>query len=65
MACFEAEAGKMLRKPHLELQPDQQCEQLAVARRVVWAILQDLEVSFRRDATGVVSLVAAWTMQGR
>ena len=57
MASFEAEAGKMLRKPHFELRLDQQRERLAVAQRVVLALLQDPEVSFRRDATGVVSLV--------
>ena len=51
MASFEAEAGKILRKP------DQQHEWLALAQRVVRALLQDPEGSFRRDATGVVSLV--------
>ena len=47
----------MLRKPYFKLRPDQQRERLALARRVVRAILQDPEVSFRCDATGVVSLV--------
>ena len=54
VASFEAEAGKMLRKPYFELRPDQQHERLAVAERVVRAILQDPEVSFRCDAGGSV-----------
>ena len=53
MASFEAEAGKMLRKPYFH----QQRERLALAQRMVRAILQNLEVSSRRDASGVVSLV--------
>ena len=57
MASFEDEAGKMLRKPYFDLGPHQQCERLALAQRMVRTILQDPEVSFRRDATGVVSLV--------
>ena len=57
MASFEVEVGKMLRKPYFDLGPDQQRERLALAQHMVRAILQDPEVSFRRDATGVVSLV--------
>ena len=57
MASFEAEAGKILSKPYLELRPDQQRERQALARRVERAILQDPEVPFRSDANGVVSLV--------
>ena len=57
VASFEAEAGKMLRKPYFELGPDQQRQRLALAQRVVRAILEDPEVSFRRNATGVVSLM--------
>ena len=57
MASFEAEAGKMLRKPYFDLGPDQQRERLALAQRMVRAILQDPEVSFRRNASCVVSLV--------
>ena len=57
MASFEAEGGKMLRKPYFDLGLDQQRERLALARRMVRAIPQSPEVSFRRDATGVVSLV--------
>ena len=49
--------GKMLRKPYFDLGPSQQRERLALAQRMVRAILQDPEVSFRRDASGVVSLV--------
>ena len=59
MASFEAEAHKMVRKRYFELRPDQQPERLALAQRVVRAILQDPGVSFRRYATGVVSLVGA------
>ena len=51
------EAGKMLRKPYFDLGPDQQRERLALAQRMVRAILQDPEVSFRRDTTSVVSMV--------
>ena len=47
----------MLRKPYFELRPDQLHEWLALAQLVVRAILQVPEVSFRRDATSVVSLV--------
>ena len=54
---FEGEAGKMLRKPYFDLALDQQRELLALAWRMARAILQDPEVSFRRDATSVVSLV--------
>ena len=54
---FEAEAGKMLRRPYFELRPDEQRWQLTLAQRVVLAILKDPAVSFRRDATVVVSLV--------
>ena len=57
VASLEAEAGKILRKPYFEVRPDHQHERLALAQRVVRAILQDPEVYFRRDATGVVSLV--------
>ena len=57
MPSFEAEAGKMLCKPYFELAPHQQRERLALAQRLVRAILQDPGVSFRRDATGVVSVV--------
>ena len=57
MASFEAIAAKMVRKPYFDLGPDEQRERLAVAQCMVRAILQDWEVSFRRDATGVVSLV--------
>ena len=57
MASFEAEVGKMLRKPYFDLGADQQRERLALAHRMVGAILQDPEVSFCRDATGVVLLV--------
>ena len=46
----------MLRKPYFDLGPDHQRERLALAQRMVQAILQDPEVSFRRDATSVVSL---------
>ena len=57
MASFEAEASKMVRKPYFDLGPDQQRERLALAQRMVRAILQDPEVSFRRDASDVVLLV--------
>ena len=57
MASFEAEAGKILREPSFDLGPDQQRERRALAQRIVRATLQDPEVLFRRDATGVVSLV--------
>ena len=57
VASFEAKAGKMLRTPYFDLGPHQQRERLAVAERIVQAILQDPEVSLRRDATGVVSRV--------
>ena len=57
VASFEAKAGKLLRKPYFELLPDQQREWPALAQRVVRVLLQDLGVSFRRDATSVVSLV--------
>ena len=43
--------------PYFDLGPDQQRERLALAQPMVRAILQDPVVSFRRDATGVVSLV--------
>ena len=46
----------MLRKRYFDLGPDQQREELALTQRMVRAILQDPEMSFRRDATGVVSL---------
>ena len=57
MAFIEAEAGKMLRKPYFEPRPDQQRERLALVQRVVRANVRDPEVSFRRDATGMISLV--------
>ena len=57
VASFEAEAGKILRKPYFDLRPDQQRERLALAQRMVRAILQYPEVSFRRNASSVVSLV--------
>ena len=57
-ASFEAEAGKMLWRPYFDLGPDQQRERLALSQHMVRAILQDPEVSFRRDASGVVSVAA-------
>ena len=57
VASFEAEPSKMPRKPYFELRLEQQRERLALVQRVVMAILQDPELSFQRDANGVVSLV--------
>ena len=57
VASFEAKACKVLRNPYFDLGPHQQRERMAVAHHIVQAILQDPEVSFRRNATGVISLV--------
>ena len=57
MASFDVEASNRLRKPCFDLGPDQERERLALAHRVMRAILQNPEVSFRRAATGVVSVV--------
>ena len=57
VASFEAAAVKMLRKPYFALGPDQQRERLALAQRMVQAILKDPEVSFCRDASVKVSVV--------
>ena len=65
VASFEAEVGEMPRKPYFELWPQQQRERLALAHCVVHALLQDTEVSFRRDASGVVSLLDGSTNDAR
>ena len=51
--------AKCCASPTFELRPVVQCERLALVQRVVRAILRDPEVSFRRDPTGVVSLVGS------
>ena len=56
VTSIETEAPKVLSKPYFDLGQEQQCERLALAQRMVRAIPQDLEVSFRRDPTGVVLL---------
>ena len=49
--------AKCCASPIFDLGLDQQGERLALAQRMVRAMLQDPEVSFRGNATGVVSLV--------